>query len=276
MSEQDEHDSSDRAHPPDSLPMADALPDDGMELADMLFMRPPEAQSGIVDLSVSSRLDSDPERAVDVNNGEDVERLVRLGIAAFGTSSSAPEKVRRDMIRKYLSVNTRIFQFMTVPGLGRVGYTSVIPLTEDAYQRHRDGELSQYAFSEENLEPEQILPSARRLYIQAFVVDPTRLGSLRKELKGSRAIRSLLLHHLARHIHLLNENPLQARPILIGEGFAERGRGMLDRFGFSQLGATRSATGNRIFVLDLEDSSKLSKAGRTTMQLLQYLVRRYV
>lgn len=260
---------------------SDSLNDDERELAEFFFGAPLN-DPRLLDFSFDSVLSPDERRYL-LPGPNDRRRIAELGYQAFEKSLSFED--RHEMVIRYSEANPNVFQFIVIPGLGRVGYTSLIPLKPTPFDEHRYGDMSQYKFSKEDIDVESPAPASQRIYVQAFVFDKNRIREVLQCLRDSekaepqngkshKRLQPLILHHIIRHLSLLNEDPMQTRPYLTAERFAAWGEKLLKAAGFDK---TRfiSATKNRIYAADFRDKAKLDEKQQTLLRLLHSLARKY-
>ena len=141
----------------------------------------------------------------------------------------------------------------------RVGYTSVLSLTEEAYKMYRRGELSEYKLNSHHLAPYKSTNPARYILVQALAVTA----------KVDRELWKAIYHTLACHVAIHNPHPKIFPPILIADTPLESGARLARKFGFAEIGYSQDNTS--LYEIDFSVYDKLQLSGKYTIDVIDIL-----
>jgi nucleoside phosphorylase len=156
---------------------------------------------------------------------------------------------------RWHQINSRVFQFITLGGEDSgvslnapeepIGFTCVLPVTQEAYERYRCGRLSEWEFGEYII-PDHVITPAKHICIQSITLRQRFWWEYCKR----KAPLSALLHTLVRHVAAFNPVPKHVRPVLFADA-NRRGKHILENHGWL-LAASSTADRRPLYELVFE------------------------
>lgn len=185
--------------------------------------------------------------------GDDLQlrRIASLGHEALSVWGPGPEE-RELIYRKYVRANPRVFELISAAeDPDAVGFSCVLPITEDACCKFRQGVLDADQFSHNDIVAEIALPAN---YLCLNAVYLLRVRSVRSDVRALKVV----CHHVARLVRAADGSMI--RPLVVAEGMTLEGRRFLLRYGFEPVGRSRRQL--PIYQLDLSRPGLLSERAR--------------
>jgi len=196
--------------------------------------------------------------------GEAFDAVVKFGEEAFAPWGGSEEE-RRIAYEKFGEANVGTLQLITIKSsqLGievseAIGFSCVLPITEDACKKYRQGTIDSWEFSGTDIVPAAGLA-------EYFCLNAIYIARRYRKRPEVRPVQ-IMCHHISRFLRPVGD-ATQKPPYLVAEGLTTEGRRFLKRYGFESYYLNKDR--NPTFQLDLGREGVLSDRAAHFKKCLQ-------
>jgi serine/threonine protein kinase len=241
-------------------------------------------------IELPTRLDSTILPAARGVRRDELQKVVDIALDASPYHSMREQLPA--IFARWLDADPHIFEFVALSPDDQdkeqgerspepIGYTCILPLTEDRPERpgsfslYLDGKLSEWAIGPEHLAPSDLSP-VRSLCVQSATLTHKTWKQLHEGRKWQPAAARELLRTIVRHVLHFNWQPFSEGSSLrlVADGNL-RGIALLESHGFRSRNRA-SADGRALYELDFSwrDSAEVNARTRNMIRRFEYLLSR--